>query len=74
MWVDRDDCKPFVDNIQSVFGTKLPPRTRLDVGRPLGELMSASPSHSGDEDDRTMDVSDVKSDPLSDLNIPVQPR
>jgi len=24
LWVDRSDCKAFVENIQTAFGTKLP--------------------------------------------------
>ena len=26
MWVDSDDCKPFVDGILTAFGTKMPSR------------------------------------------------
>lgn len=29
VWVDRMDCKCFVDNIQAAFGTKLPKASML---------------------------------------------
>ncbi|ESO87352.1 hypothetical protein LOTGIDRAFT_107278 [Lottia gigantea] len=43
VWVDRDDCKTFVENIQTAFGTKIPPKNLLvGSGEPSGEKTSPS--------------------------------
>ena len=31
IWVDRQDCKAFVDNIQSAFNTKMPKFSALNT-------------------------------------------
>lgn len=49
IWVDSSHCKNFVDNIQTAFGTKMPPKSMLlqaDTGRSAGDL-SAGMVHSG---------------------------
>lgn len=41
IWVDSSHCKSFVDNIQTAFNTKMPPKTMLlqtDAGRSGGDL------------------------------------
>lgn len=41
IWVDSSHCKNFVDNIQTAFGTKMPPKSMLlqaDTGRTAGDL------------------------------------
>lgn len=41
IWVDSSHCKNFVDNIQTAFGTKMPPKSMLlqaDTGRSGGDL------------------------------------
>ncbi|XP_048256851.1 integrator complex subunit 1-like [Haliotis rufescens] len=45
VWVDRDDCKGFVDNILTAFRTKMPPKSMLVAADPpKGESPgSASP-------------------------------
>uniref|UniRef100_A0A3B3B352 Integrator complex subunit 1 n=1 Tax=Oryzias melastigma TaxID=30732 RepID=A0A3B3B352_ORYME len=55
IWVDSSHCKNFVDNIQTAFGTKMPPKSMLlqaDTGRTAGDLSASSPHPSTpDEDD-----------------------
>uniref|UniRef100_A0A3B3ZVG2 Uncharacterized protein n=1 Tax=Periophthalmus magnuspinnatus TaxID=409849 RepID=A0A3B3ZVG2_9GOBI len=55
IWVDSSHCKTFVDNIQTAFGTKMPPKSMLlqaDTGRTPGDLSASSPHPSTpDEDD-----------------------
>lgn len=41
IWVDSSHCKNFVDNIQTAFSTKMPPKSMLlqaDTGRTAGDL------------------------------------
>lgn len=41
IWVDSSHCKNFVDNIQTAFTTKMPPKSMLlqtDTGRSGGDL------------------------------------
>lgn len=45
IWVDSSHCKNFVDNIQTAFGTKMPPKSMLlqaDTGRTGGDLSAGS--------------------------------
>ena len=42
VWVDREDCKGFVDNILTAFTTKAPPKHLL-VGSEVGALSSLTP-------------------------------
>ncbi|CAL8303109.1 unnamed protein product [Merluccius merluccius] len=57
IWVDSSHCKNFVDNIQTAFGTKMPPKSMLlqaDAGRTGGGDLSAGSSphpSTPDEDD-----------------------
>uniref|UniRef100_A0AAV2KDQ3 Integrator complex subunit 1 n=1 Tax=Knipowitschia caucasica TaxID=637954 RepID=A0AAV2KDQ3_KNICA len=56
IWVDSSQCKTFVDNIQTAFGTKIPPKSMLlqaDTGKTPGDLSAGSSPHPStpDEDD-----------------------
>ncbi|KAL0992825.1 hypothetical protein UPYG_G00099040 [Umbra pygmaea] len=58
IWVDSSHCKNFVDNIQTAFSTKMPPKSMLlqlqtDTGRSGGDLSAGSSPHPStpDEDD-----------------------
>ncbi|XP_075894686.1 integrator complex subunit 1 isoform X1 [Nelusetta ayraudi] len=56
IWVDSSHCKNFVDNIQTAFGTRMPPKSMLlqaDTGRSGGDLSAGSSPHPStpDEDD-----------------------
>ncbi|KAK9534706.1 hypothetical protein VZT92_007136 [Zoarces viviparus] len=56
IWVDSSHCKNFVDNIQTAFGTKMPPKSMLlqaDTGRSAGDLSAGSSPHPSipEEDD-----------------------
>ncbi|XP_028909970.1 integrator complex subunit 1 isoform X1 [Ornithorhynchus anatinus] len=59
IWVDSPHCKTFVDNIQTAFGTKMPPKSMLlqgEVGRGGGDLSAGSsphPSLTEEEDSQT---------------------
>ena len=47
IWVDSPHCKTFVDNVQTAFSTKMPPKSMLlqgEVGRSGGDL-SAGERH-----------------------------
>ncbi|XP_041085544.1 integrator complex subunit 1-like isoform X1 [Polyodon spathula] len=61
IWVDSSHCKNFVDNIQTAFGTKMPPKSMLlqiDTGRSSGELSAGSSPHPStpDEDDNQAEL------------------
>ncbi|XP_023372276.1 integrator complex subunit 1 isoform X1 [Otolemur garnettii] len=48
VWVDSPHCRTFVDNIQTAFNTKMPPKSMLlqgDVGRGGGDLGAGSSPH-----------------------------
>ncbi|XP_035195444.1 integrator complex subunit 1 isoform X3 [Oxyura jamaicensis] len=48
IWVDSPHCKTFVDNIQTAFNTKMPPKSMLlhgEVGRSSGDLSAGSSPH-----------------------------
>ncbi|NXI15050.1 INT1 protein, partial [Irena cyanogastra] len=48
IWVDSPHCKTFVDNIQTAFNTKMPPKTMLlhgEAGRSGGDLSAGSSPH-----------------------------
>lgn len=54
IWVDSPHCKTFVDNIQTAFNTKMPPKTMLlhgEVGRSGGDL-SAGKKMFGNQEQR----------------------
>lgn len=56
IWVDSSHCKTFVDNLQTAFGTKMPPKSMLlqaEIGRTPGDLSAGSSPHPStpDEDD-----------------------
>ncbi|XP_074651067.1 integrator complex subunit 1-like [Tubulanus polymorphus] len=42
IWVDREDCQGFVDNIQSAFDTKLPPKSENFAIKPAESSSSCS--------------------------------
>ncbi|KAM7091720.1 LOW QUALITY PROTEIN: integrator complex subunit 1 [Ciconia maguari] len=48
IWVDSPHCKTFVDNIQTAFNTKMPPKSMLlhgEAGRSGGDLSAGSSPH-----------------------------
>ncbi|XP_069342752.1 integrator complex subunit 1 isoform X2 [Eulemur rufifrons] len=48
VWVDSLHCRTFVDNIQTAFNTKMPPKSMLlqgEVGRSGGDLGAGSSPH-----------------------------
>ncbi|POI35758.1 hypothetical protein CIB84_000490 [Bambusicola thoracicus] len=48
IWVDSPHCKTFVDNIQTAFNTKMPPKSMLlhgEVGRGGGDISAGSSPH-----------------------------
>lgn len=49
IWVDSCHCKTFVDNIQTAFATRMPPKSMLlqaDAGRSAGDLSAGTGSQS----------------------------
>ncbi|XP_055266424.1 integrator complex subunit 1 isoform X2 [Moschus berezovskii] len=59
IWVDSQHCRTFVDNIQTAFNTKMPPKSVLlqgEAGRGGGDLSAGSsphPSLTEEEDSQT---------------------
>ncbi|KAM4632627.1 integrator complex subunit 1 [Discoglossus pictus] len=59
IWVDSQHCKAFVDNIQTAFCTKMPPKSMVlhgEIGRTPGDLSAGSsphPSMTEEEDSQT---------------------
>ncbi|XDC67899.1 hypothetical protein R6Z07M_019081 [Ovis aries] len=59
IWVDSPHCRTFVDNIQTAFNTKMPPKSVLlqgEAGRGGGDLSAGSsphPSLTEEEDSQT---------------------
>ncbi|XP_074866589.1 integrator complex subunit 1 isoform X2 [Carettochelys insculpta] len=48
IWVDSPHCKTFVENIQTAFSTKMPPKSMLlhgEAGRSGGDLSAGSSPH-----------------------------
>ncbi|XP_054429276.1 integrator complex subunit 1 [Pteronotus mesoamericanus] len=48
IWVDSPHCKAFVDNIQTAFNTRMPPKSTLlqgEAGRSGGDLSAGSSPH-----------------------------
>ncbi|XP_023378142.1 integrator complex subunit 1 [Pteropus vampyrus] len=48
IWVDSPHCKTFVDNIQTAFNTRMPPKSMLlqgEAGRGGGDLSAGSSPH-----------------------------
>lgn len=46
IWVDSPHCRTFVDNIQTAFNTKMPPKSVLlqgEAGRGGGDLSAGEP-------------------------------
>ncbi|XP_042197003.1 integrator complex subunit 1 [Callorhinchus milii] len=80
IWVDSPQCKTFVDNIQTAFGTKMPPKSMLlpaDSGKMGGDLSSGGSPHPSmaDDDDNTAEllIAEEKQSPDVDLGQ-VMPR
>ncbi|KAM7143374.1 integrator complex subunit 1 [Molossus nigricans] len=59
IWVDSPHCRAFVDNIQTAFNTRMPPKSMLlqgEAGRSGGDLSAGSsphPSLTEEEDSQT---------------------
>uniref|UniRef100_UPI00398F2E8F integrator complex subunit 1 n=1 Tax=Pristiophorus japonicus TaxID=55135 RepID=UPI00398F2E8F len=54
IWVDSPQCKTFVENIQTAFGTKMPPKSILlqaDGGKIGGDLSAGGSPHPSTPDD-----------------------
>ncbi|XP_072838924.2 integrator complex subunit 1 [Pogona vitticeps] len=56
IWVDSPHCKTFVENVQTAFGTRMPPKNILshgEVGRGPGDLSAGNSPHPSvpDEED-----------------------
>ncbi|XP_072532490.1 integrator complex subunit 1 isoform X2 [Salminus brasiliensis] len=61
IWVDSSHCKTFVDNIQTAFTTKMPPKSMLlqtETGRSGGDLSAGNSPHPStpDEDDNQTEL------------------
>ncbi|XP_062264051.1 integrator complex subunit 1 isoform X1 [Platichthys flesus] len=76
IWVDSSHCKNFVDNIQTAFGTKMPPKSMLlqvDTGRSGGDLSAGSSPHPStpDEDDSQTEllIAEEKLSPEGDWQV-----
>uniref|UniRef100_A0A7N5ZTP9 Integrator complex subunit 1 n=1 Tax=Anabas testudineus TaxID=64144 RepID=A0A7N5ZTP9_ANATE len=76
IWVDSSHCKNFVDNIQTAFGTKMPPKSMLlqaDTGRSGGDLSAGSSPHPStpDEDDSQTEllIAEEKLSPEDDGHV-----
>ncbi|OWF40859.1 integrator complex subunit 1-like [Mizuhopecten yessoensis] len=68
VWVDRSDCKSFVDNIITAFNTKLPSKSlSMSIDMSGTQSGSASPVVSFLEDDDVTKSSDSLEDKLSSL-------
>ncbi|XP_064607195.1 integrator complex subunit 1-like [Liolophura sinensis] len=81
VWVDREDTKGFVDNIQTAFSTKLPPRSSLmlqsDNGKTGEQSGSSSPAAFLFEDDEKSNDSEkmqLSSASESSQNVTIFPR
>ncbi|KAH3871098.1 hypothetical protein DPMN_034292, partial [Dreissena polymorpha] len=76
VWVDRADCKGFVDNIVTAFKTNMP-KTNLAMLDVKQESGSASPAVSfSEDDDSRMEVDSDKysAAPSTSPSVPVSPR
>uniref|UniRef100_A0A6Q2YI49 Integrator complex subunit 1 n=1 Tax=Esox lucius TaxID=8010 RepID=A0A6Q2YI49_ESOLU len=78
IWVDSSHCKNFVDNIQTAFSTKMPPKSMLlqlqtDTGRSGGDLSAGSSPHPStpDEDDSQTEllIAEEKLSPEDDGHV-----
>ncbi|XP_030888025.1 integrator complex subunit 1 isoform X3 [Leptonychotes weddellii] len=81
IWVDSPHCKTFVDNIQTAFNTKMPPKTMLlqgEVGRSGGDLSAGSsphPSLTEEEDSQTeLLIAEEKLSPEQEGQLMPRPR
>uniref|UniRef100_A0A3B3QNR6 Integrator complex subunit 1 n=1 Tax=Paramormyrops kingsleyae TaxID=1676925 RepID=A0A3B3QNR6_9TELE len=76
IWVDSCHCKTFVDNIQTAFATRMPPKSMLlqaDAGRSAGDLSAGSSPHPStpDEDDAQTEllIAEEKQSPEDDGQV-----
>ncbi|XP_012584528.1 PREDICTED: integrator complex subunit 1 isoform X1 [Condylura cristata] len=81
IWVDSPHCKTFVDNIQTAFNTKMPPKSMLlqgEVGRSGGELSAGNsphPSLTEEEDSQTeLLIAEEKLSPEQEGQLMPRPR
>ncbi|XP_077474311.1 integrator complex subunit 1 isoform X2 [Stigmatopora argus] len=79
IWVDSCHCKNFVDNIQTAFCTRMPPKSMLlqaDTGRAAGDLSAGSSPHPStpDEDDSRAELLIAEEKLSPDDEGPVMPR
>ncbi|XP_045849161.1 integrator complex subunit 1 isoform X1 [Meles meles] len=81
IWVDSPHCKTFVDNIQTAFNTKMPPKSMLlqgEVARSGGDLSAGSsphPSLTEEEDSQTeLLIAEEKLSPEQEGQLMARPR
>ncbi|XP_045318248.1 integrator complex subunit 1 isoform X1 [Leopardus geoffroyi] len=81
IWVDSPHCKTFVDNVQTAFNTKMPPKSMLlqgEVGRSGGDLSaggSPHPSLTEEEDSQTeLLIAEEKLSPEQEGQLMPRPR
>uniref|UniRef100_T1J830 Uncharacterized protein n=1 Tax=Strigamia maritima TaxID=126957 RepID=T1J830_STRMM len=68
IWVDHDDCKGFVDNIQTAFNTKTPPKNMMQPEFGFKLEVCASPlTIQMDEDDTSESVTSTESREKQDV-------
>nr|XP_026261451.1 integrator complex subunit 1 isoform X1 [Urocitellus parryii] len=81
IWVDSPHCRTFVDNIQTAFNTRMPPKSMLlqgEVGRSGGDLGAGSsphPSLTEEEDSQTeLLIAEEKLSPEQEGQLMPRPR
>lgn len=81
IWVDSPHCRTFVDNIQTAFNTKMPPKSVLlqgEAGRGGGDLSAGSsphPSLTEEEDSQTeLLIAEEKLSPEQEGQLMPRPR
>ncbi|XP_063090087.1 integrator complex subunit 1 isoform X1 [Cavia porcellus] len=81
IWVDSPHCRTFVDNIQTAFNTRMPPKSMLlqgEVGRSGGDLGAGSsphPSLTEEEDSQTeLLIAEEKLSPTQEGQLMPRPR
>ncbi|XP_015974610.2 integrator complex subunit 1 isoform X3 [Rousettus aegyptiacus] len=81
IWVDSPHCKTFVDNIQTAFNTRMPPKSMLlqgEAGRGGGDLSAGSSPHPAlteEEDSQTeLLIAEEKLSPEQEGQLMPRPR
>lgn len=79
VWVDLEDCLPFIENICTAFGTRTPPKSMLmpEMSSSLNTPLSSNRELLGMDDDSAETTSDtfrISSNEFGNLDCPTQPR